>query len=411
MNLALSAEQARVQAVARELARDAFAARALRHDQSAEVPLDNIADMRSQGLLGLVIGRDIGGAGGGIQGDDPLAYLLALEQIAQVCLATSHCLQVHSHAAHYIDQTATGEQRQRILGDVIANGALMTTLGSEPGRTARGARNQTTAQALDRGGWQLDGVKNYATLASACKYLLVLADSAFDAANGALSPQGERFAANERVALAVPVAAAGVSFVEGSWDPLGMRAAVSPTLKFEAVQVGWADTIGASNQHFSGQWSVKADLGFAAQYVGAAEGILQLAIIAINRRGTTDDPHVQRHLGRLRFAIDGARGLLYRAAWLWTQADKAAAAQASLGAKHQAIDVAQQLLDVVVQIVGPSHFGAASELARHYRDLRFLTMREHLDRTAAQVGKELLQGRGAAAGASSAALKELEHGA
>lgn len=410
MNLALSAEQARVQAVSRELAREAFAARAGHYDQLAEVPVDNIADLRRQGLLGLVIGRDVGGAGGGIQGDDPLAYLLALEQIAQVCLATSHCLQVHSHAAHYIDQTATLEQRQRILGDVIDNGVLMTTLGSEPGRTARGARNQTTAQAVD-GGWQLDGVKNYATLASASKYLLVLADGAFDASTTPVSPQGQCFVAQQRVALAVPVAAHGVSFVEGSWDPLGMRAAVSPTVSFDAVQVGWADTIGACNQHFAGQWSVKADLGFAAQYVGAAEGILQLAITAINRRGTTDDPHVQRHLGRLRFAIDGARGLLYRAAWLWTQADQAAAAQASLGAKHQAIDVAQQLLDVVVQIVGPSHFGAASPLARQYRDLRFLTMREHLDRTAAQVGKELLQGPSAAAVASSAALKELEHGA
>lgn len=410
MNLALSTEQARVQSLAQALARDAFAGRAGRYDQLAEVPADNLKDMRDHGLLGLVIGRDIGGAGGGIQGDDPLAYLLALEQIAQVCLATSHCLQVHSHAAHYIDQTATRAQRQRILGDVIDNGALMTTLGSEPGRTARGARNQTTAQAVE-GGWQLDGVKNYATLASASKYLLVLADGTFEEATTPVSPQGEHFVAHERVALAVPVAAAGVSFVEGSWDPLGMRAAVSPTVKFDAVRVGWADTIGASNQHFAGQWSVKADLGFAAQYVGAAEGILQLAIGAINRRGTTDDPHVQRHLGRLRFAIDGARGLLYRAAWLWTQTDKAVAAQASLGAKHQAIDVAQQLLDVVVQIVGPSHFGAASPLARQYRDLRFLTMREHLDRTAAQVGKELLQGVSATAIASSAALKILEHGA
>lgn len=409
MNLALSAEQARVQAVSRELAREAFAARAGHYDQLAQVPVDNIADLRSHGLLGLVIGRDVGGAGGGIQGDDPLAYLLALEQIAQVCLATSHCLQVHSHAAHYIDQTATREQRQRILGDVIDNGALMTTLGSEPGRTARGARNQTTAQPLGDG-WQLDGVKNYATLASASKYLLVLADGAFTGSTQPVSPQGERFAPSERVALAVPVSAAGVSFVEGSWDPLGMRAAVSPTVQFDAVKVNWGDTIGASNQHFSGQWSVKADLGFAAQYVGAAEGILQLAITAINRRGTTDDAHVQRHLGRLRFAIDGARGLLYRAAWLWTQDDKGAAAQASLGAKHQAIDVAQQLLDVVVQIVGPSHFGAASELARQYRDLRFLTMREHLDRTAAQVGKELLQGPAAPAVASSA-LKAQEHGA
>lgn len=418
MSFALSAEQNRVRQLARDLAREAFAARAADYDEAAQVPLANLADLRSHGLLGLVIGRDIGGAGGGIQGEDPLAYLLALEQIAEVCLATSHCLQVHCHAAHYIDQTGTQAQRERILGDVIANGALMTTLGSEPGRTARGSRNQTTARAT-RHGWQLDGVKNYATLASASAYLLVLADcqgesgqgksGQGDNGQGVVGPAGDRYQLGERVALAVEVAAEGVGFVAGSWDPLGMRAAVSPTVKFEQCNVPWQNTIGASNTHFAGHWSVKADLGFAAQYIGAAEGILQRAISAVKRRGTADDAHVQRHIGRLRFAIDGARGLLYRAAWLWSQGDEAVAAQASLGAKHQAIDVAQQLLDVVVQIVGPSHFGAASDMTRQYRDLRFLTMREHLDRTAAQVGQELLHTP--LQGASLAALKVLEHGA
>lgn len=408
MNFSLSREQARVQNLARGLAREAFAGRAADGDLAAQVPAANLADLRSHGLLGLVIGRDLGGAGGGVQGEDPLAYLLALEQIAQVCLSTSHCLQVHCHAAHYIDQTGTQAQRERILGDVIAHGALMTTLGSEPGRTAGGARNQTTALATDIG-WQLDGVKNYATLAGASKYLLVLADCEGDVGQPISAPAGEPFLAGERVALVVEVASKGVSFLEGSWDPLGMRSAVSPTVRFEQCSVPWVNTIGTSNTHFAGHWSVKADLGFAAQYIGAAEGILQRVFLAINRRGTSDDAHVQRHLGRLRFAIDGARGLLYRAAWLWTQGDEGIAAQASLGAKHQAIDVAQQLLDVVAQIVGPSHFGAASDLARQYRDLRFLTMREHLDRTAAQVGKELLHTP--IKGASLAALKVLEHGA
>ncbi|MBD1551487.1 acyl-CoA dehydrogenase family protein [Pseudomonas typographi] len=406
MNFSLSAEQARVRELARDLAREAFAARAKHYDTHAQVPLENLADLRSHGLLGLVIGRDVGGAGGGIQGQDPLAYLLALEQIAQVCLATSHCLQVHCHAAHYIDQAGSREQRERILGDVITNGALMTTLGSEPGRTARGARNQTTAQAR-QGGWQLDGVKNYATLASASTYLLVLADCETDGRVAA--PDGQIFQHGERVALAVAVRTPGVNVLEGSWDPLGMRAAVSPTVSFDGCAVSWANTIGGSNTHFSGHWSVKADLGFAAQYVGASEGILQRALAAVNRRGTAGDAHVQRHLGRLRFAIDGARGLLYRAAWLWAQGEEGIAAQASLGAKHQALVAAQQLLEGVVQIVGPSHFAATSVLARQYRDLRFLSMREHLDRTAAQVGAELLQGR--APLACEATLKALEHGA
>jgi len=387
MNLSLTPEQQRVTDLAARLARDAFAPRAARFDAAAALPLENLADLRAAGLLALAVGEDLGGLGSGIEGRDPLLYLLALEQIAEVCLSTSHCLQVHCHAAHFIDRLGTASQRRDLLGDVVRRGALMTTLSSEPGRTARGSRNESLARASSAG-WTLSGVKNYATLASGSVYLLVLADAATDGESSERLPIP--VVAGERVALVVNTASAGMSFVDRAWNPPGMRAAVSPTVRFDQCQLAWEQTIGASNAHLAGNWSVKADLGFAAQYVGAAQGLLDSVLQAVNRRATASDPHVQRHVGRLHFAVDGARALYQKAAWLWTGEDKRAAALASIGAKHQAIEAANHVLDIATRIVGPTAFTSGSTLERQYRDLRFLTMREHLDAAATTVGKALL---------------------
>ncbi|HEM7842897.1 TPA: acyl-CoA dehydrogenase [Burkholderia multivorans] len=387
MNASLTSDQQKISNLAGALAREAFAPRAAALDAAAALPLENLADLQAAGLLTLTIGKDLGGHGSGIGGEDPLLYLLVLEQISRVCLPTSHCLQVHCHAAHFIDQLGTNAQRHDILGDIITHGALMTTLSSEPGRTARGSRNESVAQPTDTG-WTLSGVKNYATLAGASTWLLVLADARVTG-TGTYSPVA--IADGERLALVTKADAPGVSFVDQSWNAPGMRPAVSPTVRFDQCQIGWNRVIGESNAHLSGNWSVKADLGFAAQYVGAAQGLLDSAIQAVRHRSTTTDQHVQRHVGRLHFAVDSARALYREAARLWTLDDKQEAGLASIGAKHLAIETANQVLDITARIVGPTAFSSGTTLERQFRDLRFLTMREHPDQAATTVGKTLLE--------------------
>lgn len=389
MNLSLTPLQQKLSGLARSLAREAFAERAAGYDERAVLPEENLHDLRAVGLLNLVVGKDLGGHGSGIGSADPLLYLLVLEEIAAVCLSTSHCLQVHCHAVQFIDRLGTATQRRHFLLDVVEHGSLMTTLSSEPGRTARGSRNESLAR-LAPTGWSLSGVKNYSTLAGACKWLLVLTDAHVENDIAALAPVP--VSNGERIASLVRVDAPGVSFVDQPWNAPGMRAAVSPTVRFEAADVPWSQIIGRPNAHLADNWSVKADLGFAAQYVGAAQGLLDSVTNAVRRRSTASDPHVQRHVGRLHFTIQGVRAQYRHAAWLWTQSDEAAAGLASIGAKHQAVEAANQVLDIAARIVGPTAFLQGSALERQYRDLRFLTMREHPDPAATAAGKKLLEG-------------------
>lgn len=381
MILPLTPRQRAASERARELATTRFAARAARHDAEIRLPVEDLAELAEAGLLNLAAGEDVGGGGSGVLGRDPLLYLVVMEQLA--CyggLATSHALQVHSHALHFIDRAATPEQRRGLLASLIARNVLTTTLGSEPGRTARGARHTTLARRV-AGGFVVSGTKNFATLADACGYLLVLVDG--DADSGV---------AGQRLALLVPTDGAGVHIAPGSWNPYGMRAAVSPVVHLDAHFVPDDHVIGAPGAHATGNWSLKADLGFAAQYVGGARRVLDLTVEAVRRRGLAESPSVLLRLGEARSRIDAARWHYFGAARLWAEGQEAAAGPQSLSAKLEAIRAGDLVLEHATRIAGPSAFEASSDLTRISRDLRYFMMREQLDAGAISIGSQLFDG-------------------
>jgi len=90
-------------------------------------------------------------------------------------VSTAHCLHIHSHGAHLVDQVGTPEQRRRILGAVVERGAMLNGTGSEPGRTARGLYNLVTGADKVDGGYVVNGKKNYASLGDAVDYNILFA--------------------------------------------------------------------------------------------------------------------------------------------------------------------------------------------------------------------------------------------
>lgn len=137
MDFELTARQQKVYDTVGSLAREKFAARAAKADVEARTPVENLRDLHKEGLLGITVSEDLGGMGSGCAGKDPLLYLLAVEQTARTCMSTAQCLHIHLHGAHYVDKVGTQKQRERILGEVIEDGALLNATGSEPGRTSK----------------------------------------------------------------------------------------------------------------------------------------------------------------------------------------------------------------------------------------------------------------------------------
>lgn len=377
MDFELSKQQRDVYERAGDVGR-VFGTRAARHDRAASLPIDNLNDMRDAGFLKLTISADLGGFGSGARGTDPLLYLLALEQIARNCMSTAQCLHIHSHGAHYVDQVGTPAQRQKMLGRVVEEGVMFNSTGSEPGRTSRGLyKLLTTAERVD-GGYRLNGVKNYATLADAVAYHIIYAGR----------PDMEL--PGGHVGVAVPDGTPGFRIVPGSWDPMGMRAAVSPTVELTDCFVPDQYVLGEPGLYPRARWQAKYHLGFAAQYLGGTQGIIDTLRDYLPRRGTTKDSFTQLRMGEIVVGTESVRWLIYRAAWLWTRGDEQRAELAAMLAKHRAIDNAVICMDKAAQIAGSSAFLGDAPLSRLFRDLRVHTLHENVDRTAATLGQDSL---------------------
>lgn len=375
MDFALSPAQQRVYDTVGELGRTRFAARAHRHDLEASTPLDNLKDLFDAGLGAQSIRKSFGGGGGGALGEDPLISLLVVEQTARYCLGTAQCIHIHYNAAHMVDQVGTDEQRERLLRPVVDSGALLNLTGSEPGRTARGLYAlQTVARPVD-GGYIVNGLKNYATLADDVSHNMLYA-----VIEGQSLPDGH-------IGLIIPKGTPGLRVRPGSWDPMGMRSAVSPEIELQDVFVSHENVLGTPGIFPRERWQTKSHLSFAQQYLGGSEGIFDLLVDYLPRRGTAGDSFAQLRLGEIRIAIDAARWLVYRAAWLWQQKRLDEAELFSMNAKYQALSAAVLTMDKAAQIAGSSAFGADAPLSRAVRDLRVQTLHENIDKTVATVGK------------------------
>ena len=99
---ALGAEPQALVETARRLARDRFAARAARYDAESAFPVENYADLRGAGLLGLSVPTAYGG-----RGADSLTYAQCLLEMAKGCSATALTFNMHATVLPFIGALGT----------------------------------------------------------------------------------------------------------------------------------------------------------------------------------------------------------------------------------------------------------------------------------------------------------------
>jgi alkylation response protein AidB-like acyl-CoA dehydrogenase len=231
----LSEEQQELIALAEDLGRNRFAARASSIDREASFPFANYEDLRDHGLLGLCIPKSHGG-----RGADLFTYSLVSATLGKYCGATALTFNMHACSslwpgvlADALDMTMEqrDEHERHRAGHykrVIEQGAIYAQPFSEGTAAAAGkAPFGTTAKKVD-GGWLISGKKIFASLSGAANFygLLCTEDKGADAQKSM----------RDSLYIAVPADAPGVSIV-GHWDPLGMRGTVSRTLIMNDVYV------------------------------------------------------------------------------------------------------------------------------------------------------------------------------
>ena len=364
-----------------QLTREQIAPRAAQYDAAGANPVDSWRVLGRDGFLASCIPTAYGGLG-----LDMPTYVGVIRTIARGCANTAMTVHMHSTVMRFIDALATADQKRRYFAEVVEQGRLFGSWGSEPAVSLSRSFLMETVVRQDRDAYVVDGVKHFCTMAlGASRYMVWCA------------LEGGTDMGKALLQVLVPADAPGIA-TDGKWNTLGMRATFSPSVTFTGVRVPKDAALGDPGTALRVGVVESFALGYAAVYVGIAEGALAFAIDYAKQRivrpenvPVAHDPTVQRHVGELAAQLDAARLVLADAAERWEPADVQERGVLGNKAKYLATEVGLAVTSKVIQIVGGR--GAYKEFPaeRAFRDLRTSTlMPPTVDRMLEGIGKNAL---------------------
>jgi short/branched chain acyl-CoA dehydrogenase len=361
LEFALTKEHEAFRRVVREFAEAELAPHSEEWDRTEEFPADAVRAMGDLGLFGLPFPEEYGGADA-----DFITFLIALEEIARVDSSLAATLEAGVGLGAYpIYEFGTEEQKQRWLPDLTAGRAVAAFGLTEPdGGTDAG--NTATRAERDGDEWVINGSKAFITNSGTEMTSLITITA--------------RTEGDAITTIVVPSGSPGLT-VEPSYRKLGWRASDTHGLTFDDCRVPADHLLGEEGKGFH-QFLATLDAGriaIGAMAVGLAEACLEQSLAYARARESFGKPigsnqAIAFRLSDLATAIDAARLLTYRAAWLKdTGADfTEAAAKAKLFASEMAMDAAR----TATQVFGGSGFMEETPAARFYRDAKILEIGE-----------------------------------
>ena len=364
-----------------QLTREQIAPRAAEYDAAGANPVDSWRVLGRDGFLASCIPTAHGGLG-----LDMPTYAGVIRTIARGCANTAMTVHMHSTVMRFIDALATPDQKRRYFAEVVEQGRLFGSWGSEPAVSLSRSFLMETVVRQDGDAYVVDGVKHFCTMAlGASRYMVWCA------------LEGGTDMGKALLQVLVPADAPGIA-TDGKWNTLGMRATFSPSVTFTGVRVPKDAALGDPGTALRVGVVESFALGYAAVYVGIAEGALAFAIDYAKQRivrpenvPVAHDPTVQRHVGELAAQLDAARLVLADAAERWEPADVQERGVLGNKAKYLATEVGLAVTSKVIQIVGGRGAYKDFPAERAVRDLRTSTlMPPTVDRMLEGIGKNAL---------------------
>src|SRR5262249_23950625 len=281
------------------------------------------------------------------------------------CASTAMTVHMHSTVLRFIGALGSEAQKRQYFGEGISEGRLFGSWGSEP---AVGLSRTLLMETMIREDGQecvSDGVKYFCTMALGAHRSIVWC--ALD---------GGTDMSKSLVLALVPTDMPGI-VTDGRWNTLGMRATYSLSVTFTAVRVPHDAILGEPGAAIRIGVVEAFALGYAAVYLGIAEGALGFVIDYAKKRvvkpenvAVARDPTVQRHVGELSVDLDAALLLLEDSAARWEDADVTARGTLANKAKFLATEVGLEVTSKVIQLVGGRGAYKDYPAERAFRDVR-----------------------------------------
>jgi alkylation response protein AidB-like acyl-CoA dehydrogenase len=305
IDFTLTSEQELIQKTAREFAKEHLAPGVIERDDKAEFPTEQIKVMGELGFMGMMVPEEWSGAG-----FDTLTYVIAMEEIAAVELATSTIMSVNnSLVCQLFVDYGTEDQKEMYLKPLAIGEKLGAYSLSEP-ESGSDASNMRTFAKKEGDHYVINGTKNWVTNGINGDIVILFCMTEKSVGYKGIS------------AFVVEKGTLGLSTGKKE-NKLGIRASDTCELYFENCRIPGENMIGEEGQGF--KVAMKAlgggRIGIAAQALGLARAALDASISYAKERkqfGKTigEFGAIQNKLADIATEIDAARMLVWRAAKL-----------------------------------------------------------------------------------------------
>ena len=363
MNFDLTDDQALLKRAMREFANGEIAPGAAERDEHGRFPSELVPKLAEQGLLGILVPEEYGGAG-----YDAISAAIILEEIARVDAAVALLVGSHnSLCSGHILAVGTDQQKKRFLPPLARGEKLGAWALTEPGSGSDAGAMRTRA-TLEGDCWMIRGDKQFITQGSTAGTYVIMAST--DPSQGTKGIS----------AFVVPRETPGLN-VGKIEKKLGVRASDTAALHFDDMRVPKDHLLGKVNEGFKDVLGVlsAARIGMAALAVGIAQGALEEALNYAKRRRQFGKPileyeAIQWMLADMATEIDAARLLTHKAAMLKDlgQPFLRTASQAKLHASEVAVHASSK----AIQIHGGYGYLKDSPVERFYRDAKLCEIGE-----------------------------------
>jgi alkylation response protein AidB-like acyl-CoA dehydrogenase len=352
-----------IQEAARRYAREKVAPAAAENDRLGRFPADLVRGLGELGLLAVNVPAEYGGSEAG-----PVAYALALAEIARADCSTAVTMGVTNMVAEIVSRYGTEAQKRRCLPRLASAEWLAGAFALSEPQAGSDASAMGTRAARKGAGWVLDGTKQWITNGDLAGVIVVWAKT-----DPALGGRGI-------TAFLVEGGTPGLTPGRHE-DKLGLRASSTVPLVLEGCEVPDEARLGDVGEGFRVAMSALdgGRIGIGAQAVGTIAAALDAgARYAKERRAfgkaIAEFQAIQWMLADMATDHDTARLLTLRAAWL-KGAGRPFTREASM-AKLFASEAAQRAVAKALQIHGGYGYTKEYVVERLYRDARVQTIYE-----------------------------------
>ena len=347
----------------REFAEGEIGPGAGERDELARFPVELIPRLAEQGLLGIMVPEEYGGAG-----YDALSAAIIIEEIARVDAAIALLVGSHnSLCSGHILLAGSEEQKRAFLPPLARGEKLGAWALTEPGSGSDAGAMRTRA-TLEGDAWVIRGDKQFITQGSTAGTYVIMASTD--------PSQGTRGISAFVVDRATP------GLVVGKLEKkLGVRCSDTAALHFDDMRVPKENLLGTLNGGFRDVLSVLAGarIGMAALAVGISQGALDEALAYAKRRRQFGKPIVEYEaiqwmLADMATESEAARLMAWHAAALKDQGQPFL--RIASQAKLYSSEVAMRSTSKAIQIHGGYGYLKDSPVERFYRDAKLCEIGE-----------------------------------